>query len=116
MNWNLGIISPTTAISNTLLIWQVATLAAYVIQPTNPTPLPTVNWNLGIISPTAFMRNAAVFFPVVANAPFVVEPSNPTPDPSINWNVNLDQPTNRAWLWGRRPVTGLQFPRGVYNY
>lgn len=113
-NWNLGIISPTTNFTNETVAFSVATSAPYVINPSNPTPPIVVNWNIGIISPTAYaVSQSTAYQPAALN--FTINPSNPVP-PQANYGLGIDKPTARGWLWGRRPVTGLQFPRGVYNY
>ena len=45
MNWNLDIISPTTAFGNSAVWGKPATTAAFVIKPLNPIP-PFLNLNL----------------------------------------------------------------------
>jgi hypothetical protein len=113
-NWNLGIVSPTSSFENESVNLLVATTALYIINPSNPVPPIIVNWNLGIISSTAYAVNQSVALKGIATN-YVIAPSNPVP-PFEDYTLGIDKPTYRGWLWGRRPVTGLQFPRGVYNY
>tara|TARA_Y100001970_G_scaffold66766_1_gene85188 strand:+ start:694 stop:939 length:246 start_codon:yes stop_codon:yes gene_type:complete len=65
-------------------------------------------------------QNAAIEYKQSTATPFVTPTfqsvtNAKTGGTPVNYNITDHDPTVRGWLIGRRPTSGMMYPRGIYN-
>ena len=81
------------------------------------------NFNPAQISPPVAHQNAVIEYKQTTATPFVTPTFQSvtkatTGGTPVNYNLTDHDPitsTVRGWLIGRRPTSGMMYPRGVYN-